>query len=160
MAEAKKMKYYVIPNIMPPEIIEKILKLLSLKDICQARLICRRLKEIVEKGIILKKASGKIPDIFKLNNFCTIVAGGSEYYNFKHRYSKPTIFSLEIIIGDQRIKKLPNISKEICDSWMVFHYGLILLCGGTQNYQNCLQLDQGIWKKHSTFSLLLFCNSS
>ena len=118
MAEAKKMEYSVIENILPPEVIEKILKLLSLKDICQARLICRRLKEIVEKGIILKKTSGRIPDIFKLHNFCTIVAGGSECYNFKHIYSKPTIFSLEIIIGDQRIKNCQiHLKKYATHQW-------------------------------------------
>ena len=159
MAEAKKMKFCVIPNILPAEIIEKILTLLSLKDIYKARLICRRWKEIIEKGIILKKSCGRIPEIFQLDNSCTIIAGGNEIYKAKYIVSESVsgtrtvrIFPMDIINGEQRTKQLPNLSKEICDSSMVFHNGLVLLCGGTQNYQNCLQLDQGIWKKHSTLN--------
>ena len=48
-----------VENILPPEMVEKILKLLNFKDICQAKLICRRWKEIIVKGNLLKKASGK-----------------------------------------------------------------------------------------------------
>ena len=40
--------------------VEKILRLLSTKEICQAKLICRRWKEIIVKGNLVKKASGKI----------------------------------------------------------------------------------------------------
>ena len=32
---------------------------------------------------------------------------------------------------------------------MVVHYGTILLCGGWNNEQNCLQLHEGTWKVHS-----------
>ena len=35
---------------------------------------------------------------------------------------------------------------------MVLHDGAILLCGGTKNYQKCLQLDHGTWKEHSTLN--------
>ena len=33
---------------------------------------------------------------------------------------------------------------------MVLHDKSILLCGGKNNYQKCLQLDHGTWKEHST----------
>ena len=45
-------------NILPTEILEKIFKLLSYKTVCQAQLICRRWKEIIVRGNLLKKSSG------------------------------------------------------------------------------------------------------
>ena len=58
MVEAKNMRFSVIHDILPPEMVEKILKLLNIKDLCQAQLICRRWKEIIDKGNLIKKASG------------------------------------------------------------------------------------------------------
>ena len=48
-------------NELPPEMLEKILKLLSNKDIYQSKLVCRRWNEIIVKGILVKRAKGKIP---------------------------------------------------------------------------------------------------
>ena len=48
-----------IQNILPPEMVEKILKLLNLREICRAQLVCKRWKEIIDKGNLVKKASGK-----------------------------------------------------------------------------------------------------
>ena len=59
MVEVKKMRFSVIHDILPSEMVEKILKLLHIKDLCQAQLICRRWKEIIDKGNLVKKASGK-----------------------------------------------------------------------------------------------------
>ena len=61
--QAMKKRLSDVENILPPEMVEKILKLLKLKEICQAKLICRRWKEIIVKGNLLKKASGKITDL-------------------------------------------------------------------------------------------------
>ena len=36
---------------------------------------------------------------------------------------------------------------------MVAHNGTILLCGGWNNKQKCLQLDRGTWKQHSTLNV-------
>ena len=47
MVEAKNMRFSVIHDILPPEMVEKILKLLNIKDLCQAQLICKRWKEII-----------------------------------------------------------------------------------------------------------------
>ena len=58
MAEAKRIILSVVQDILPPEMVEKILKLLHIKDLCQAQLICRRWKEIIDKGNLIKKASG------------------------------------------------------------------------------------------------------
>ena len=44
------MKLSVSFNYFPPELVEKILKLLSIKNICQARLICKQWREIIDKG--------------------------------------------------------------------------------------------------------------
>ena len=35
---------------------------------------------------------------------------------------------------------------------MVAHNGTILLCGGENNSNKCLQLDHGTWKEHSTLN--------
>ena len=59
MAGAKRIKLSPIIDLVPPEIIEKILKLLNLRNICQAQLICKRWKEIVENGNLVKKAASK-----------------------------------------------------------------------------------------------------
>ena len=49
-----------VENILPPEMVEKILKLLKLKEICQAKLVCKRWKEIIVKGNLVKKVAGKM----------------------------------------------------------------------------------------------------
>ena len=58
--QAKKKILSDVENILPPEMLEKILKLLTCRDICQAKLISRRWKEIIDKGNVLKKVAGKM----------------------------------------------------------------------------------------------------
>ena len=61
ITESKKMKNSLIIEILlPTEMVEKILKLLNYKDLCQAKQVCRRWKEIIEKGNLKKIATGKI----------------------------------------------------------------------------------------------------
>ena len=57
--QVKKRILSNVEKILPPEMVEKILKLLTCRDICQAKLICRRWKEIIDKGNLVKKALGK-----------------------------------------------------------------------------------------------------
>ena len=57
--QAKKILSYV-ENILPPEMVEKILKLLNFKDICQAQLVCKTWKQIIFKGNLVKKVAGKM----------------------------------------------------------------------------------------------------
>ena len=57
--QMKRMPYDQINIILPPEMLEKILKMLNFNDICGANLVCRRWNEIIVKGKVLKKASGK-----------------------------------------------------------------------------------------------------
>ena len=59
MAEAKKIKLSMNFDIFPTEMIEKILKFLNYKDVYTARLVCRRLKEIIHKGSLRKILPGK-----------------------------------------------------------------------------------------------------
>ena len=47
-------------NILPPEMVERILKLLFLKEICNARQVCKRWKEIIDKGNLMENAAGII----------------------------------------------------------------------------------------------------
>ena len=49
-----------VENILPPEMLEKILKLLNFEDICQAQLVCKRWKNIIIKGNLVKKIAGKM----------------------------------------------------------------------------------------------------
>ena len=59
MAEARRMELSAINDILPTEIIEKVIKLLNYKDVNQARLICRKWRQIIDNGKLVKKASGK-----------------------------------------------------------------------------------------------------
>ena len=59
ITESKKMELSTIHESLPPEMVEKILKLLNCKDIYQSQLVCRRWKEIIDKGNLKKKATGK-----------------------------------------------------------------------------------------------------
>ena len=47
-------------NNLPPEMVEKILKLLNFKEICRAKVICRQWKEIIDNGNLMQNASGNI----------------------------------------------------------------------------------------------------
>ena len=62
--QTKKRRVSDVENILPPEMVEKILKLLKLKEICQAQLVCKRWKDIIVKGNLVKKASGKTSTAF------------------------------------------------------------------------------------------------
>ena len=57
--ERNRMPDDQINIILPPEMLEKILKLLNFKDICRANLVCKRWNEIIVKGNLLKRALGK-----------------------------------------------------------------------------------------------------
>ena len=61
--EVKKKILSDVENILPPEMLEKILKLLKLKEICQAQLVCRRWKEIIDMGNLKRKATGKTSNL-------------------------------------------------------------------------------------------------
>ena len=52
-------------NILPPEMVEKIFKFLNYKDVCHAKLICRKWKEIIENGDLVIKAAGKANKLCK-----------------------------------------------------------------------------------------------
>ena len=64
MEEAKKTNTSLILYMLPPEMLEKILNFLNYKEICQAKLISRRWKEMIDKGNLLKKAAGKVFPIY------------------------------------------------------------------------------------------------
>ena len=60
---------------------------------------------------------------------------------------------MELLPEDLGIKQLPNLPNRIDGSSMVAHNAAILLCGGFGNEKKCLQLDNGIWKEHSTLNV-------
>ena len=63
ITEAKKMELSTIHEILPPEMVEKILKVVNYKDIYQSQLVCKRWKEIIDKGNLKKKATGKTSNL-------------------------------------------------------------------------------------------------
>ena len=67
--QAKKKRFSDVENVLPPEMAEKILKLLKLKEICQAKLVCKRWKEIIVKGNLVKKVAGKMLDFVPFYHF-------------------------------------------------------------------------------------------
>ena len=67
MEEANKTNMSLILYMLPPEMLEKVLNFLNYKEICQAKLISRRWKEIIDKGNVLKKVRGKTS--FKFTDF-------------------------------------------------------------------------------------------
>ena len=152
------------PNNLPTEMLEKILKLLNYKDLCQAELVCRRWRETIRR--LKKKASGKIGyskstmkgkscyTYYTLNCFhlsltgmisCIILAEGA---------------IVEVLTGEFGTKKLPNLPSIIISSTMVMHNETILICGGSYfnsrmsntTKKECLQLSNGSWLKHSVFN--------
>ena len=72
---------------------------------------------------------------------CILVAGGIEAENKGS--------SVGVLTGDLGTIQLPNLPSNIFGSSAILHNGTMLLCGGRNNYQWCLQLDCRIWKKHS-----------
>ena len=61
--ESKKMENSITHEYLPPEMVEKILKLLHYKDIYQSQRVCRRWKEIVDKGNLKKIATGETSNL-------------------------------------------------------------------------------------------------
>ena len=59
MEEANKTNASLILNMLPPEMLQKVVNFLNYKEICHAKLISRRWKEIIDQGNLLKKAAGK-----------------------------------------------------------------------------------------------------
>ena len=59
MAAANKISLSVREIDLPSEMVDKILKLLTYRDIWQAKLVCKRWKEIIDMGNLVKKAKGK-----------------------------------------------------------------------------------------------------
>ena len=60
VSQEKKRRLSDINYILPPELLEKILELLNYKDICQTQLVFKRWNEVIGKGSLLTKASGKM----------------------------------------------------------------------------------------------------
>ena len=79
---------------------------------------------------------------FAAKTSCIIVGGG---YGIESKYS-----TFEVLTGDLGKKQLPNLPDGICGSSLVKHNGYILICGGLRNPKQCLKLDHGTWKEHST----------
>ena len=57
--------------------------------------------------------------------------------------------SVDLSTGDLGIIQLPNLPQNITGSSMVAFNGSILLCGGWNNSDKCLQMSHGTWKEHS-----------
>ena len=74
MEEANKTNTSLILYMLPAEMLEKILSFLNYKEICQAKLISRRWKEIIDNGNVLKKAAGKTFSIYNKNVIISLIS--------------------------------------------------------------------------------------
>ena len=65
----------LINNVLPPEILKKILEWLDIKSLLNARLTCRRWKLIIDNCDIMEKALSKFSKLHELKDFagCTHV---------------------------------------------------------------------------------------
>ena len=81
--------------------------------------------------------------LFSESCHCIIIAGGRQW-------NDALVSGVEVVYGNLKTKQLPNIAKGIYGSSLVLHNGAILLSGGKDNFQKCLQLDHGNWKEHTT----------
>ena len=75
-----------------------------------------------------------------------IVAGGYDG-------SRDGSSRVDFLAGDLGMKQLPTLPRNIEYSLMVAHNGTILLCGGRNNEEQCLQWIHGTWKKHSALNV-------
>ena len=57
--------------------------------------------------------------------------------------------TVKVFNGDFKIKNFPKLPPKPLASSVVIHNGTILLTGGVDDDQKCLQLSHGVWKKHS-----------
>ena len=49
----------MINQVLPPEMLKKILGMLGIKDLCSAGLTCKRWKQLIDNCNLLKEAIGK-----------------------------------------------------------------------------------------------------
>ena len=49
----------VINEVLPPEMLKKILGMLGLKDLCSAELTCKLWKQLIDSCNLMKQAIGK-----------------------------------------------------------------------------------------------------
>ena len=151
----------LINNVLPPEILKKILEWLDIKNLINARLTCKRWKLIIDNCNIMEEALSKI----SMSNYSKDFAGSKsyilhEFLSFSEKIHCIVIAggydecSVKVLTGDFGTKQLSNWPEErISQSSMVLHNGTILLCGGSEkNLTKCLQLDHGTWKEHSTLN--------
>ena len=71
-----------------------------------------------------------------------LIAGGYDEFN--------NLASVEVISDDARNNiQLPDLPETITWSSMINHNGVILLCGGENNGQTCLKMEEKGWNHHS-----------
>ena len=135
--EQKKVNVQSINQVLPTEMLTKILEFLDVKSLCFAKQSCKHWKVIIDELELVKKATSRLS--------CLLIAGGAK--SLKDRdHGVP---EAEIIIGDLQTIQLPNLPEKVYHSSMVLCNETVLLCGGLNNELKCLQLDHGTWKEHS-----------
>ena len=126
---AKTFKVVPIHEILPQEIFHTILKKLSYKSICLARLTCKEWKEFIDDF--------KIVDACMAKTYVIIAAGGLG------KYVVPN--DVKVIGDDYVLKELPRIPSTAVQSSLILHNGSMLSFG----VDDCFSLKNGTWKKHS-----------
>ena len=63
----------LINNVLPPEILKKILEWLDVKSLVNARLTCKRWKLIIDNCDIMEKALSKFSKLHELKDFAVCI---------------------------------------------------------------------------------------
>ena len=125
----------LINNVLPPEILKKILEWLDIKNLVIARSTCKHWKLIIDNCNIMEEALSKI----SMSNYLKDFAGSKsyilhEFLSFSEKIHCIVIAggniesSVEVLTGDFGTKQLSNLPERISQSSMVLHNGTILLC--------------------------------
>ena len=84
----------------------------------------------------------KLLTFISVNGSIILIAGGWDGWN--------DLASVEVISDDARNNiQLPDLPETITWSSMINHNGVILLCGGENNGQTCLKMEEKGWNHHS-----------
>ena len=149
-------RFPLINQVLPIEMLKKILEKLDFRSLCLAKHTCRHWKGIIN-GFKLKEIASseylnictfckkRVPynHIFPILGriTCTIVVGG---YNREYDAN-----AADILTGDFKSIQLPKLPTNIIGLSMAMQNGSILLCGGNRNEKKCLKLEDRTWTLHS-----------
>ena len=127
MSSRKKIKISNF-HLLPPEVIEKILKYLPHRELLEAKTVCRQLNRIISKGKLITKSYKKL---------YAIVYVEWQVYPAK----------VEMLINAKK-HTMPSLPNSARGTNLTIHNGTLMLIGGYDYLKQCLALKK--WYLDST----------